>query len=50
VPYQDAPQRFEYHLTDSGQALVPVLKALLSWGREYAVPNDPDLHKSLKSR
>ena len=50
VAYQDAPERFDYHLTESGQALVPVLKALLSWGREYAVPGDPDLHKSLKPR
>jgi DNA-binding HxlR family transcriptional regulator len=46
VPYQEAPQRFEYHLTESGRALVPVLKALLAWGREYAVPGDPDLHWS----
>ena len=46
VHYQDAPQRFDYQLTDSGRALVPVLKALLSWGREYAVPGDPDLHLS----
>ena len=29
VQYQERPQRFEYHLTDSGKALVPVLKALL---------------------
>ena len=50
VAYQDAPQRFDYHLTESGRALIPVLKALLSWGREYAVPDDPDLHKSRVSR
>ena len=46
VRYQEAPERFEYHLTDSGKALIPVLKALLSWGREHAVPDDPDLHLS----
>lgn len=46
VQYQESPQRFEYHLTDSGKALIPVLKALLSWGREHAVPGDPDLHLS----
>lgn len=46
IQYQEAPQRFEYHLTESGKALVPVLKALLEWGREYAVPDDPDLHLS----
>ena len=41
--YQDHPERFEYVLTDSGRALVPVLDALLAWGVQYAVtPDDPD--------
>jgi DNA-binding HxlR family transcriptional regulator len=41
--YQDHPARFEYALTDSGVALVPVLDALLAWGVEHAVaPDDPD--------
>ncbi len=38
--YHPAPQRFEYHLTESGQALVPVLEALLAWGRAHAVDAD----------
>jgi DNA-binding HxlR family transcriptional regulator len=42
VPYQTAPQRDEYRLTDSGRALVPVLDALLEWGNAHAVdPDDP---------
>lgn len=46
-PYSDAPPRSEYHLTDAGRDLVPVLRALLAWGREHAVdPDDPDLHRS----
>lgn len=41
--YQSGPDRFEYHLTASGRALLPVLDALLTWGREWAVsPDDPD--------
>jgi DNA-binding HxlR family transcriptional regulator len=41
--YQDHPTRFDYALTDSGLALVPVLDALLAWGVEHAVaPDDPD--------
>ena len=45
VPYQKAPQRDEYHLTESGRALIPVLDALLEWGRTHAVaPDDPDRH------
>ena len=42
--YQSGPDRYEYHLTESGRALLPVLDALLQWGREWAVsPDDPDL-------
>jgi DNA-binding HxlR family transcriptional regulator len=41
-PYQSAPARDEYRLTDSGRALIPVLDALLAWGKDYAVdPDDP---------
>lgn len=41
--YQERPERFEYALTASGRALVPVLDALLAWGLEHAVaPDDPD--------
>jgi DNA-binding HxlR family transcriptional regulator len=41
--YQDNPERFEYSLTDSGVALLPVLDALLAWGLDHAVTaNDPD--------
>jgi DNA-binding HxlR family transcriptional regulator len=42
-PYQSAPTRYEYRLTASGQALIPVLDALLAWGKVHAVsPDDPD--------
>ena len=43
--YRSSPQRFEYHLTDSGRALIPVLKALLTWGREHAVAADDPLRR-----
>ena len=43
TPYHDGPVRYEYRLTDSGDALMPVLDALLEWGRQYAIaPDDPD--------
>ena len=51
--YQSSPDRFEYHLTDSGRGLLPVLDALLDWGRTWAVaPDDPDLdrHRTRRSR
>jgi DNA-binding HxlR family transcriptional regulator len=42
IPYQTAPPRFDYQLTDSGRALLPVLQALLAWGLDHAVdPGDP---------
>ena len=42
-PYQSAPTRYEYRLTGSGEALIPVLDALLAWGKLHAVsPDDPD--------
>ena len=45
--YQSSPDRFEYHLTASGRALLPALDALLSWGKAWAVdPADPDLDRS----
>jgi len=41
--YQTAPPRFDYQLTESGWALVPVLDTLLAWGLDHAVsPGDPD--------
>jgi DNA-binding HxlR family transcriptional regulator len=43
TPYHDGPVRYEYRLTESGDALMPVLDALLEWGRLHAVaPDDPD--------
>ncbi len=33
--YERHPPRYEYFLTDKGQALGPVLKALYAWGERY---------------
>lgn len=35
--YQTAPARYDYRLTQSGRDLIPVLQALLVWGRQHAV-------------
>jgi DNA-binding HxlR family transcriptional regulator len=49
-PYQSAPQRYEYRLTESGNALIPVLDALLAWGKVHAVlPDDPDLQRKYRA-
>ncbi len=31
-PYQERPTRHEYHLTEKGRALQPVLLSLMAWG------------------
>jgi DNA-binding HxlR family transcriptional regulator len=35
-PYGERPVRHEYHLTEKGRALWPVLAELLQWGDRYA--------------
>jgi DNA-binding HxlR family transcriptional regulator len=49
--YQSAPPRFDYHLTDSGRALLPVLDKLLAWGLAYVVsPDDPQRDRYRRTR
>jgi DNA-binding HxlR family transcriptional regulator len=38
VEYQDHPPRFEYRLTQKGEALLPVLAAMLEWGTTWLAP------------
>ncbi|WP_187366866.1 winged helix-turn-helix transcriptional regulator [Nocardioides dongxiaopingii] len=35
--YQDSPTRWDYRLSPAGRDLVPVVEALLVWGRRHAV-------------
>jgi DNA-binding HxlR family transcriptional regulator/peroxiredoxin len=35
--YSDRPPRFEYHLTEMGRGLTPVLLALQDWGSRYVM-------------
>lgn len=42
--YSDAPPRYEYHLTEKGRDLYPVILALLEWGdRWFADKHGPPL-------
>ncbi|MFC4054250.1 winged helix-turn-helix transcriptional regulator [Actinomadura syzygii] len=36
--YQERPPRHEYHLTEAGRELVPVLMAVMAWGDKWATP------------
>jgi DNA-binding HxlR family transcriptional regulator len=38
VVYSEHPLRAEYHLTDRGLSLEPVLGAIADWGLEHLVP------------
>ncbi len=33
--YQNRPPRYEYHLTDAGKALVPVIQSMAIWADKY---------------
>jgi len=49
TPYRDGPTRYEYRLTKSGDELLPVLDALLEWGKHHAVaPDDPDRQRKYR--
>jgi DNA-binding HxlR family transcriptional regulator len=36
--YSEHPPRDEYLLTDAGNALLPILRQLRTWGEEFATP------------
>ena len=36
--YQERPARYEYHLTQAGEELRPVLLSLMQWGDRWANP------------
>jgi DNA-binding HxlR family transcriptional regulator len=38
-PYSEHPPRHEYHLTQAGRELFPVMLALREWGDKWAVPS-----------
>ena len=39
--YSDAPPRSDYHLTQAGWELLPVLQALLQWGDRWVAKRPP---------
>ncbi|MDO8363614.1 MAG: helix-turn-helix domain-containing protein [Actinomycetota bacterium] len=41
VKYHDHPERFEYHLTEKGRDLFPVIVALMGWGDRWAAVDGP---------
>jgi DNA-binding HxlR family transcriptional regulator len=41
IPYSEHPPRYDYHLTDKGLDLWPVLTAIRQWGDKYEAPQGP---------
>jgi DNA-binding HxlR family transcriptional regulator len=39
-PYSEHPARFEYHLTEAGRDLYPVIATLMHWGDKYLAGQD----------
>ena len=51
--YQQRPDRYEYHLTQQGRDLWPVVMSLLLWGDRYLAPDGPPklaLHRNCGGR
>jgi DNA-binding HxlR family transcriptional regulator len=51
--YQERPDRYEYHLTQQGRDLWPVVMSLLLWGDRYLAPDGPPrlaLHRNCGGR
>lgn len=41
VQYAESPARNEYHLTEKGEDLYPLLLALIAWGDRWKSPTPP---------
>ena len=41
--YSEHPARFEYHLTEAGRDLYPVIATLMRWGDKYLADDGPPL-------
>jgi len=39
--YSSSPPRYEYHLTEAGRALSPVIQALRQWGDDFVTEGTP---------
>lgn len=40
VAYSEKPLRYEYHLTEAGRSLVPILAALTAWGDRWVASKE----------
>ena len=43
--YSEHPPRYEYHLTEAGEELFPLMLALYQWGDKWAVDSPPIIRR-----
>ena len=52
--YSEHPLRAEYHLTEKGRSVFPVLRAIGEWGLAHMFPGEPEvaaaIEQSVRSR
>jgi DNA-binding HxlR family transcriptional regulator len=48
--YPESPPRVEYELTDKGQALLPIIEAMSTFGHAWLIEGDPHQHATPMSR
>jgi DNA-binding HxlR family transcriptional regulator len=49
-PYSNHPRRMNYHLTERGKSLRPILKAITAWGLKHIADTQiPDVENDLQT-
>ncbi len=50
VVYSQHPLRAEYHLTEEGRSLAPVLDAIARWGLDHCFDDEPEARAAVVER
>ncbi len=50
VVYSQHPLRAEYHLTEEGRSLAPVLDAIARWGLDHCFEDEPEARAAVVER
>ena len=50
VVYSQHPLRAEYHLTEEGRSLAPVIDAIVGWGLDHCFEDEPEARAAVLER
>ncbi len=50
VVYSQHPLRAEYHLTEEGRSLAPVIDAIVRWGLDHCFEDEPEARAAVLER